>query len=98
MTNDKGILIKNIYYMLTYAFQSLRQSNYDSVATEDFENIHDMFAAILGKGVANQLKQGLYKEYILQSEELSVLRGKLNLQGTIKNRTQHRQKLACEYD
>lgn len=53
MTNDKGILIKNIYYMLTYAFQSLRQSNYDSVATEDFENIHDMFAAILGKGVAN---------------------------------------------
>lgn len=70
--------------MLTYAFQSLRQSNYDSVATEDFENIHDMFAAILGKGVANQLKQGLYKEYILQSEELSVLRGKLNLQGTIK--------------
>lgn len=56
------------------------------------------FAAILGKGVANQLKQGLYKEYILQSEELSVLRGKLNLQGTIKNRTQHRQKLACEYD
>lgn len=42
MTNDKGILIKNIYYMLTYAFQSLRQSNYDSVATEDFENIHDM--------------------------------------------------------
>ena len=84
--------------MLTYAFQSLRQSNYDSVATEDFGNIHDMFAAILGKGVANQLKQGLYKEYILQSEELSVLRGKLNLQGTIKNRIQHRQKLACEYD
>ncbi len=37
--------------------------------------------------MANQLKQGLYKEYILQSEELSVLRGKLNLQGTIK--TEH---------
>ena len=88
MTNDKGILIKNIYYMLTYAFQSLRQSNYDSMTTEDFENIHDMFAAILGKGVANQLKQGLYKE----------LRGKLNLQGTIKNRIQHRRRLACEYD
>lgn len=98
MTNDKGILIKNIYYMLTYAFQSLRQSNYDSMTTEDFENIHDMFAAILGKGVANQLKQGLYKEYTLQLEELSVLRGKLNLQGTIKNRIQHRRRLACEYD
>lgn len=86
MTNDKGILIKNIYYMLTYAFQSLRQSNFEEIAAEDFENIHDMFAAILSKGVAVQLKQGLYREYIQNSEELSVLRGKLNLQGTIKNR------------
>ena len=58
--------------MLTYAFQSLRQSNYDKVAAEEFENIHDMFAAILGKGVASQIKQGLYREYILQEEELSV--------------------------
>lgn len=98
MTSDKGILIKNIYYMLTYAFQSLRQSNYDLVATEEFENIHDMFAAILGKGVASQLKQGLYREYILQEEELSVLRGKLNIQGTIRNKIQHKQKLSCEYD
>ena len=98
MTSDKGILIKNIYYMLTYAFQSLRQSNYDLVAAEVFENIHDMFAAILGKGVASQLKQGLYREYILQEEELSVLRGKLNIQGTIRNKIQHKQKLSCEYD
>lgn len=98
MTNDKGILIKNVYYMLTYAFQSLRQSNFERVATEDFENIHDMFAAILGKGVAGQLKHGLYREYLLQEEDLSVLRGKLNLQGTIKNRIQHKQKLSCEFD
>lgn len=98
MTSDKGILIKNIYYMLTYAFQSLRQSNFGKVAAEEFENIHDMFAAILGKGVASQLKRGLYREYILQEEELSVLRGKLNIQGTIRNKIQHKQKLSCEYD
>ena len=34
--------------MLTYAFQVLRQTNYKEIAVEDFENIHDMFAAILG--------------------------------------------------
>ena len=56
MINDKGILIKNIYYMLTYAFQVLRQTNYEEIALEDFENIHDMFAAILGKGIGRQLK------------------------------------------
>lgn len=98
MTNDKGILIKNIYYMLTYAFQTLRRSDFDTVAAEKFENIHDLFAAILGKGVAYQLKQGLYKEYILQTEERTALRGKLKLQETMKNRIRQRQKLFCEYD
>ncbi len=98
MTNDKGILIKNIYYMLTYAFQILRQSNYDDIAAEDFENIHDMFAAILGKGVAQQLKHGLYREYVNKSDNLTTLRGKLDIQGTIKNKLQHRQKLYCDFD
>lgn len=98
MTNDKGILIKNIYYMLTYAFQILRQSNYENIAAEDFENIHDMFAAILGKGVTKQLKQGLYKEYVNKSDELITMRGKLDLQGTIKNKIQRKQMLVCEFD
>lgn len=98
MTNDKGILIKNIYYMLTYAFQILRQSNYDDVAAEDFDNIHDMFAAILGKGVAQQLKHGLYREYVNNSDNLTTLRGKLDVPGTVKNKLQHKQKLFCDYD
>lgn len=34
----------------------------------------------------------------MQEEELSVLRGKLNIQGTIRNKIQHKQKLSCEYD
>ncbi len=84
--------------MLAYAFQSLRQTNYEEIATEEFENIQDMFAAILGKGVAQQLKQGLYREYISKIEDLSVLRGKMNFQGTIRNKMQQKRILTCEYD
>lgn len=98
MTNDKGILIRNIYYMLTYAFQVLRQTNYEDVASEDFEQIQDLFAEILAKGISQQLKQGLYREYVTQNESLSVMRGKLDIHGTIRNQIQHKQKLACEYD
>ena len=72
MTSDKSIFIQNIYYMLTYAFQVLRHDNYAEIATEHFENIYDMFAAILGKGVSKQLKQGLYKEYVLHEDNLST--------------------------
>lgn len=96
--NDKGILIKNIYYMLTYAFQTLQQSNYDEVKVEDFENIHDMLASILGKGIGRQLKQGLYREYITRNNSLPVKRGKILIQPTIQNRIQQKQLLHCEYD
>lgn len=39
MTKDKGIFIKNIYYMLAYAFRILRQKNYDEIAAEEFDDI-----------------------------------------------------------
>ena len=98
MTKDKSIFIKNIYYMLSYAFQILRQSTYDEVASEDFDKVEDLFAAILAKGIARQLKQGLNRTYITKEEILTVLRGKLDMSDTIRNRLQRKQKLACEFD
>jgi len=84
--------------MLTYAFQVLNQSNYKEIASEEFENIQDLFAAILAKGVAQQLKQGLFREYVTQHENLSTMRGKLDIYGTIENKMQRKQVLACEFD
>lgn len=98
MTSDKGILIRNIYHMLTYAFQELGKNNYDEISKEDFEYIQDLFAEILYKGVSCQLKQGLYREYIERKDTLSALKGKLDIQGTIRNRIRRRNALSCEFD
>ena len=98
MINDKGILIRNIYYMLSYAFQELRKNNYDEISKEDFEYIQDLFAEILYKGISYQLKQGLYREYVERHDTLSVLRGKLDMVETIKNRVRRKQVLSCEFD
>ncbi len=98
MTEDKGILIKNIYYMLTYAFQVLKQTNYEEVESEAFEEIQDLFAAILAKGISQQLKQGLYREYVVKKETKTSLRGKIDMPETVRNRLQHKQVISCEYD
>ena len=98
MIKDKSIFIKNIYYMLSYAFQTLNQGGYESVATEEFENIHNLFAAILAKGIGRQLKQGLYREYLNRKEDIAVVRGKIDMQGTIKNRIARKRMVTCEYD
>lgn len=98
MIKDKSIFIKNIYYMLSYAFQDLRPDHEDDIAGEDFERIHDLFASILAKGIARQLKQGLHREYLRRAEDLTALRGKLDLAGTIKSRLARRRVISCEYD
>ena len=98
MTRDKKILIKNIYYMLAYAFSSLSQTGYENVEKEEFDNIHNMFAAILSRGVNLQLKHGLYKEYVTKTEDLSVIRGKIDINGTIKNKISRKPLATCEFD
>ena len=98
MIKNKSILIKNIFYMLSYAYQPLQKSNYKQIATEEFENVHDLFAAILAKGIAEQLKKGLYKKYSEVTEDSSVLRGKLELHGTMGHKLHNRQLLACLHD
>ena len=84
--------------MLSYAFTTLNQSNYENVATEEFENMHNLFAAILAKGIGQQLKQGLYREYLNKRELMAVMRGKIDMSGTIKNKIARQQILSCEYD
>lgn len=84
--------------MLSYAFTTLNQSNFEEVATEEFENMHDLFAAILSKGIGQQLKQGIYREYLNRTEELAVVRGKIDMPGTINNRIARERVLTCEYD
>ena len=98
MTTDKGIPIKNVYYMLAYAFKELRHNNYEHIAGEDFDDIYDLFAEILSKGIACLLKRGLHKEYVATADTLPTLRGKLDLEGTLKERIGQRARLACEYD
>lgn len=98
MTKNKSILINNIYHMLSYAFQTLNQETYDDVAVESFDEMYNLLAAILAKGIGLQLKQGLYREYISRQEELPVMRGKINMQGTIKNKLAHERVLTCDFD
>lgn len=93
-----NILIKNIYYMLSYAFSILKESSIEKVSGEDFDNIHNLFAAILSKGIGQQLKHGLHREYINRTDNLSTVRGKIDLPGTIQNRINCTQKISCEFD
>lgn len=98
MTEHRGIPVRNIFCMLAYAFQELRQETYRSVATEDFKNAAELFAEILRLGVGKLLRHGLRRDYVAVEETLPTLRGRLSLSATLRERIARRQRLACEYD
>ena len=98
MTEDKGLLIRNVYYMLAYAFQELRQNNYAEIEGEAFDNIYDLFAEIIVRGISYQLKQGLYREYVAKNESMQTVRGKIDINGTIAKRTRNIPHIVCDYD
>ena len=90
--------VKNIYYMLSYAFQSLNFKEYNKVKSEDFENIYDLFSELLTIALNKQIKQGLYRDYIEVDETTSSIRGKINITESINELSFINKKLNCTYD
>ncbi len=84
--------------MLAYAFENLNEEGYKEVATEDFEHVADLLAAILAKGIGNQLKKGLSREYVRQEAVLSGPKGKLDLTASVKQQVLMKKQVVCQYD
>ena len=96
--SESKILIHNIFYMLCYAFRILKQTNFADILTEDFDHVEDMLAAILSRGISMQLKKGLYKTYVENTEEIQALRGKLHPYETRMLRNKRISKVYCSFD
>lgn len=84
--------------MLSYAFQILNEQGYKNLATEDFDNAGDLCAAILIRGITYQLKRGLGREYISETDTISAIRGKIEITESIKNQSMIRSQMVCTYD
>jgi len=92
------IRVQNIYYMLAYAFSVLREDSYQFVATEEFDHNADLFAAILAKGISNQIKRGLGREYISITDSLRFPTGKIDVSASVKQQTLLKKQLICKFD
>ena len=99
MIDKDTIVIRNVYYMLAYAYQMLHEADYRKLASEDFAGAEDLFAAILSITVPQLLKQGLKRQYVDHADNITVVRGRISLADTIKNRLRGKNHLIyCEFD
>ena len=92
------IPVQNVYYMLSYAFRVLNEQGYKNIAIEQFNNVAELCAVILIKGISVQLKRGLGREYIPEMDALSAIRGKIDISESLKTRTMLKRQMVCVYD
>lgn len=98
MERNNNIPIRNIYYMLSYAYQTLNLSEYNQIGTEKFENVKDLYAEILSMGIPVLIRGGLSKDYISVEETSNVIKGKIDINSTIKKSALVNKKVAVVYD
>ena len=99
MIHNEHIPIKNIYWMLAYAFDALEVDEVRRMASEDFDgSAADLLAELLSRGMESQLRRGVARGYAPRNEELAVVRGRLDFPGTLRASSLVRERVVCEYD
>ena len=84
--------------MMGYALSGLEKKEIKALSTAEFDSIYDLFCEIFNICLTEQIKKGLKNEYIMISEKTPTIKGKLNIDETIKLNLINITKVICEYD
>ena len=92
------IPIQNIYYLLSYAWNTLEESKLVRVQPIQCETFLDLFAKVLLNGMNYLLRCGLDRGYLSQWEESATLRGRVDFTTTLKKTCFALPRVICAYD
>lgn len=94
-TAEGCVVIRNIYYLMAYAFDAVDFDRVASLGEEPFEHFEDLLAAIIVVGVDRQVRRGFEREYVMTEGDLSYVKGHLNPRETAMNLANGRLKANC---
>ena len=92
------IPVQNIYFMLSYAFKILKEDCYKKVDVEECASATELCSAILERAITLQLKRGLERGYVQQTEMLNVPKGKIEVSQSIREMTHMKKQIVCTHD
>lgn len=99
MANSKpSIPIANLYCLLAYAWNHYVPGEETDLATEGFDNIHDLLASVLCRGIRRLAVRGLDKQYSENVEQASRLRGRVSVAESYRRLTHRSGTMICEFD
>lgn len=92
------IPIQNLYYLFCYAWNRLEEGEAVDVGGVDSPELADLFAKVLIGGLKHLIRRGIDRGYLPIEEELSMLRGRVNIQGSMQLTLRRTPQLLCEFD
>lgn len=92
------IPVQNLYYLFLYAWDRLEEGKTIPVGPDESPELGDLIAKVLIHGVRHLLRRGLGRMYVPETEELSALRGRINLAASMQLVMTRRPRLACDFD
>lgn len=92
------IPIRNVYYLLTYAWDFLPEGEGRDVSAERCPDLVNLFAAIFAGGVRQLVRRGLDRTYVDRTEEIPLLRGRIDFGESTKRQSQWRARMVCTFD
>lgn len=95
---SEQIPIKNIYYMLCYAWDRLNEKDIILVDNTEGNNLLDLFARVMVNGLNYLIKRGLDRRYLCVNDDISFIRGKIDFNNSIKTLQWVNGRMSCEYD
>ena len=96
--STSSVVVKNIYYMMAYAFRALELDEYRKLLSEEFDNVADLLAAILSLGMAAQRRRGFERCYDERRDTLKAPKGRLDVAGIARLRAAQSQDVPCSFD
>src|SRR5690348_15188924 len=92
------IPIRNVYYMLCYAWSRFREGAELDRGTERSPDLPNLLGRTLARGTARLRRRGLMHGYVLRSEVTSRLRGRILFADSLKDQSLQLARAHCEYD
>lgn len=92
------IPVQNLYYLLSYAWDLLSESDAAPVSLDDTRSAPDMLALLLAGGIESIGRRGLFRDYQPRVEDTSRLKGRIDFVTSVR-RLRHRQaSMVCHFD
>jgi 5-methylcytosine-specific restriction enzyme subunit McrC len=95
---SSAIPIENIYYLLCYAWDQLEERDLTNISITPETRLPDLFARVLRSGLTQVIKRGLDRSYVSHVEELAGVRGRIQMENSVRHRSFQRGRAWCAFD